>query len=106
MFFRPATNFARAWSLEFRFLFLFQWKKGERERVQQKITVQRLLKDRNRSARTKERQTRKKKLEKKKPFSHQHGVPGGSTLSAVAAAAAMSPTRCLSLRSPSPELGT
>ena len=44
---------------------------------------------------------------KKNLKTHQHGVPSGSPLSAVAAAPAISsPTRYLSLLRPSPELGT
>jgi len=67
-------------------------------------------KNERKEIRKKERKERKKKERmkgKKNLKTHQHGVPSGSPLSAVAAAPAISsPTRYLSLLRPSPELGT
>ena len=129
-FLRPAIKFASAWSL-FRFPFpVCPHQKGgrneERERDRQKGRLQSFRgddpraqaalereekkKEKKKERKKKERKERKKKERtkgKKNLKTHQHGVPSGSPLSAVAAAPAIaSPTRYLCLLRPSPELGT
>ena len=85
-----------------------QHSKGKKKRKKKRKKERR--KNERKEIRKKERKERKKKERmkgKKNLKTHQHGVPSGSPLSAVAAAPAISsPTRYLSLLRPSPELGT